>query len=66
MSSAEENPDIGARAVGGPELDALKELPADKRRAMVEELETLAQERPETAPQAQVLMEALRPKEEEE
>lgn len=47
--SSEENPNIGAVAQGGSELDALKELPADGRRAMVEEPEMLAQEQPETA-----------------
>lgn len=46
-----------------PELEMLKDLPADKRRALVEELEMMAEEQPETRHAARLLMEALEPEE---
>lgn len=58
----EENPQLGLSGFS-PEFEMLKDLPADKRRALVEELALMGQESPEVAHAARLLMEALEPEE---
>lgn len=64
MTDEEENPQISARAMGDPELEDLKALPADKRRALVRELALMSEESPAVAQAAQKLMQELDPWEE--
>lgn len=66
MTGEEEDPQISASAFGNPEFEELKTLPADKRRALVEELRMMARESSEVAQAAQMLMEVLDPGEGEE